>query len=204
MFTNPVRSRTRQKLAQMAEPSVVSGGQSEALEWDLYDSQLYVSTTTTSLTFFSAAPATRFISNLNGAGLPTPQYFEAYYFGLIIHRAPGDTNVWTDVFSLVKGAGGTALVGLPTWSFTLADKEMGPFPLCGLQDMGGVTGFSTRTAREYGNNGTLVSTFCADGAVVIPPTQAFRIDLRWPAALTLAQNTQLTAFMRGVLHRRVL
>ncbi|MGE0161059.1 MAG: hypothetical protein AB7T31_16810 [Gemmatimonadales bacterium] len=205
MFTNPVRPRTRAKLAAMAEPSVVSGGQSEALEWELFDTQLYTSATTTELTFFSAAPANPFIGNIAGAnGLPTPQYFEVYYFGLDVLRVPGNTDVLGDLFRIIKGAGGAALQGIPTWSFVLADKQMGPFPLAGLQSMGGITGFSTRTAQEYGNVGNLSSTFCSDGAIVIPPTQSFRVVMRWPAALTLSANVQIVAQMRGVLHRRVL
>lgn len=205
MYTFPVRPRTRSKLASMAEPSVVAGGQSEALAWQLFDTQLYISTTTTQLTFFSASPANGFVGNVGGAnGLPTPQYFEVYYFGLDTLRVPGNTDVWGDLWRVVNGAGGATLVGAPTWTFTLADKQMGPFPLRGLHGLGGVTGFSTRTTTEYGNNGGIDNTFCADGAIVIPPTQAFRVDLRWPAALTLSGNTMLQVWLAGVLHRRVL
>lgn len=204
MYTFPVRPRTLAKLAAMSQPQTVEGGQSEALAWTLYDTQLYTSAATTQLTFFAAAPANRFLGNSTGQGLPTPQYFECYFWGLEILRAPGNTDVLGDVFRVLKGAGGAGLQGTPTWTFTLADKQMGPFPLAGLHGLGGPTGFSTRTGQEYANNSGLDNTFASDGAIVIPPTQSFQIDLRWPAAVTLAANTQLVAWISGVLHRRVL
>ncbi|MGE0347377.1 MAG: hypothetical protein AB7N73_15005 [Gemmatimonadales bacterium] len=189
----------------MAEPQLAIGGQSEALAWQLFDTQLYVSATTTALTFYTASPASPFVGNVGGAnGLPTPQYFEVYFFGLDILRVPGNTDVLGDLWRILNGAGGAALQGAPTWSFTLAQKTMGPFPLRGLRGLGGVTGFTTRTAQEYANNGAMDNTFSADGAIVIPPTQGFQVDLRWPAAVTLSANVQLQLWMAGVLHRRVL
>lgn len=202
-YTFPVRPRTLRKLAQMAQPQTVEGGQSEALAWILYDTVTYISATTTLLTLFTTARANRFLSNLNGNGLPTPQYFEAYFFGLDILSPPADANVWTDVWGIVNGTG-TSTQGAPTWEFTLANKQMGPFPLRSLKGLGGVTGFSTRTAREYANNDNNNNTFSSDGALVIPPTQTFQVDLRWPAAVTLSANRDLQFWMAGVLHRRVL
>ncbi len=204
MYTFPVRPRTLKTLAKMAQPQTVEGGQSEALSWDLYDTQLYVSGVTTQLTFFTAAPATRFIGNTPGSGLPTPQYFETYFFGVDILRVPGATTVWNDYWVLLNGAGGALLAGAPTWTFTLADKQMGPFPLRGLHGMGGIDGFTTNPTTEYANNGGMRDSFSADGALVIPPTQQFQVDLRWPAAQALTSDTQIQVWLKGVLHRRVL
>lgn len=205
MYTFPVRPRTLKRLAEMANPTTqVSGGQSEALAWILYDTQLYVSTTTTQLTFFGAAPANRFLGNSTGQGIPTPQYFECYFWGLQPLIAPGNLAALNNVFQLTNGAGGAALQGTPTWTFTLADKQMGPFPASSLHGLGGPTGFTTQTTTEYANNGGLDNTFSSDGAVVIPPTQSFQVDMRWPAALTLAADTQLVFWIAGVLHRRIL
>jgi hypothetical protein len=204
VYTFPVRPRTMKRLAELAQPNVVPGGQSEALAWQLYDTQLYTSATTTQLTFFAAAPANKFLGNVVSNGLPTPQYFEVYFFGLDILRVPGNTDVWGDLWRIVNGTGPATLVGTPTWTFTLADKQMGPFPLRGLHGLGGPTGFSTRTSTEYANNGGIDNSFSVDGALVIPPTQSFQVDLRWPAAVTLSGNVQLQVWMAGVLHRRVL
>ena len=203
MQTFPVRARTLRKLAQMAQPQSVEGGQSEALSWIIYDTVPYVSGATTGLTLFTAARANRFLSNLSGTGFPTPQYFEAYFWNIDVLRVPGNTDVLGDVWRVLNGAG-VAGIGAPTWSFTLANKEMGPFPLRSLGGLGGVTGFTTRTGQEYANNGTLGGTFSSDGAVVIPPNQSFEINLRWPAALTLSANVDLQVSVGGVLHRRVL
>lgn len=203
MLTFPVRARTLKTLAKMSQPETVEGGQSEALSWQLYDTVVYTSGTSTNLTLFTTARANRFLSNLNGTGLPSPQYFEVYYWGIDVLRVPGNTDVIGDVWRIVNGTG-TAGQGAPTWAFTLANKEMGPFPLRGLGGLGGPTGFTTRTGQEYANNNTLLSTFCSDGAVVIPPVQSFEINLRWPAAVTLSGNVDLQVWMYGVLHRRVL
>ena len=203
MYTFPVRARTLQKLARMAQPQTVEGGQSEALAWQIYDTVAYLDGVTTNQTFFTTARANRFLSNLNGNGFPTPQYFEAYFWGLDILYPPG-AAAWTDVWGLLNGLGAG---GAPVWSFTLANKEMGPFPLRGLSSMGGITGYGEAAAApiQYANNGTLASTFASDGAVVIPPNQTFEINLRWPAPIPVTPAAvELQVWVAGVLHRRVL
>lgn len=203
MLTFPVRARSLKELQSMAEPQVVKGGQSEALAWIFYDTATYVSATTINLSFFTTTRANPQLSNLNGRGLPSPQYFEGYYFGLDILRVPGNTDVLGDYWRIVNGTG-VAGQGGPTWTFTLADKKWGPFPLTAFHGLGGPQGFSTRTAQEYSNNGPADGGFCGDGAMVIPPNQTFSIDLTWPAAVTLSGNVDVRPYMAGVLHRRVL
>ena len=199
----PVRARTRQNLVDIANPEKVAGGNSEALAWTLYDTATFVSATTTNLTFFTTARANAQLSNLNGGGLPTPQYFEAYFFNLDILTPAGNFTPIEDTWDVVNGTG-VAGVGGPTWSFTLADKVMGPFPLVTLHGLGGIQGFTTQTTTEWGNNGNGQGTFATDGAVVIPPTQTFSINLTWPVTVTLAANRDLRVSMTGVLHRRIL
>lgn len=203
MYTFPVRARTLKKLAQMSQPQTVEGGQSEALAWQIYDTVSYLDNATQSLTLFTTARANRFLSNLNGNGFPTPQYFEAYFWGLDILIPPAAT-AWEDMWGLLNGTG---TGGTPVWSFTLANKEMGPFPLRGLSSLGGITGYGEAAAApiQYANNGTLASTFASDGAVVIPPNQTFEINLRWPEPIDVAaEEVELQAWVAGVLHRRVL
>lgn len=203
-YTFPVEARTLDELRSLSQPNVVEGGQSEALAWILYDTQLYESGVTQELTFFSQSPANRFVGNTTGQGLPTPQYFECYFWGVDVLREPGNTDVLGDTWRILNGVGGAALVGAPTWRFTLADKQMGPFPLRSLHGLGGVTGFTTRTGQEYANNGGLDNTFCSDGAMVIPPTQSFTVNFNWPAPVTLSGDTQLGFWVAGTMHRRVL
>jgi len=203
----PVRPRTLADLERMATPQPVEGGQSEAVPWQLFNVQTYVSAATTQLRFFTAAPATPRLGNVGGAGLPAPQFFEAYYinFDAKIEPAVAGTPL-IDMWSILNGVVG-GLAGDPTWTFELADKKLGQFPLRGLHTLGGPTGFTTNVTTEYANNSDAsgMGTFCFDGAIVIPPTQNFAVTLDWPAAVTLgAGNIELVVTLSGVLHRRVL
>lgn len=187
----------------MAEPTVVAGGNSEALAWTFFDTATYTSAATTQLTFFTTTRANSRLSNLNGRGLPTPQYFEIYYFNLDLLSPAGNNTPIEDQWDVSVGTG-VAGIGSPTWSFILADKLTGPFPLRTLHSLGGVQGFTTQTTTEWGNNGNGQGTFASDGAIVIPPNQTFQMILDWPVAVTISANRDLVVSMTGVLHRRIL
>lgn len=199
----PVRARTLRELAEMAEPTAESGGQSEALAWTFYDTALYTSTATTRLEFFTTTRANRQLSNLTGRGLPTPQYFEVFSFNLDVLTPAGNSTPLEDTWEVLNGTG-TGGQGGPTWQFELADKVTGPFPLRTLQGLGAVNGFTTQVTTEYAQNGNGGGGYWQDGAIVIPPNQTFSIVLVWPAALTLSANRDLVVSMTGVLHRRIL
>ena len=199
----PVRARTLAQLSEMAEPTSVSGGNSEALAWTFFDTATYTSGTTTQLTYFTTTRANSQLSNLNGRGLPTPQYFEIYFFNFDILTPAGNNTPIEDTWDIINGTG-TAGQGAPTWQFVLADKVTGPFPLRQLHGLGGVEGFTTQPTTEFGNNGNGQGTFATDGAIVIPPNQTFQIVLTWPAAVTLSASRDLVLSMTGVLHRRIL
>lgn len=203
MLKFPVRARTLAELQAMAEPQAVQGGQSEAIPAILFDTATYVDNTTTQLTFFTTTRATPQLSNLNGRGLPTPQYFEAYYAGCDLLQPAGNIDALTDA-SLVMNGTGTAGQGGPTWQFELANKVTGPYPLAAFHTLGGPQGFTTRTGIEYGNFGPSDGGFCLDGAIIIPPNQTFSITLTWPAAVNIAANRDIRIWFAGVLHRRVL
>lgn len=202
MYHFPVRPRTKRDLIDLTN---ASGG--EAVPWTYYDTAPYVSTVTTNLPFFNAARA-----NQNATNLPTPgqlqsdQFFQIFYWGCTIRVAPvvDDLTALTDMQALVMG--GTA--GPPTFTFTLANKVYGPFPLYFFPAGGGVTGFLTgavATGAAYSNNGYVGSAVeCWDGAVIIPPQQNFRVDLNWDAAQTLAvDNPLVQVWTKGTLYRRV-
>lgn len=202
----PVRPRTMAQLQERATPQPVPGGQSEAVPWELFNVQLFTATTAQSR-FFTAAPATPRFGNVGGAGLPAPQYFEIYYATFDAKIPPAVAGLpMLDLWQLLNGTAGAGL-GDPTWTFVLADKQLGPFPLRGLHTRGGITGFTTNATSEYVNNSTTdtAGTFCWDGAIVIPPTQSFSVTLDWPGFVVLdAGEVELTVSLQGVLHRRVL
>ena len=113
----PVRPRTLAQLQQMSTPQAVEGGQSEAVPWQLFDTQTYVSAATTNLQFFTAAAATPRFGNVGGAGLPAPQYFEIYYFSVdyLIEPAQGAVTLTAalDTWLLQNGLVG-GIIGRPT------------------------------------------------------------------------------------------
>ena len=199
----PVRARTLKQLAKMSEPSAVPGGQSEALAWTFFDTATYVSAATTQLTFFTTTRANQQLSNLNGRGLPTPQYFEIFAFNLDVLTPAGNSTPIEDTWEILNGTG-TAGEGGPTWSFVLADKIVGPFPLRTLQGLGTLRGFTTQGTTEWAQSGNGDGGYWTDGGIVIPPNQTFTIQLTWPAAVTLSADRDIVASMSGVLHRRVL
>lgn len=198
----PVQGLTLAQLKNKAEPQVVAGGQSEAIAWTFYDTATYVDNVTTELPFFTVARANRNATNLNTPGqLPEPQYFQIMWFGCSILTTPAAT-AWLDVQALLQGGAN----GPPTWTFVLADKRYGPFPLMDLHASGGITGFGTQTTEAYANSGVIGEHKDAwqDGAIIIPPQQGFSVDVVWDGAQNISGNTLIQLYMRGVLHRRVL
>ena len=210
----PVKALTKQQLDRIANPAMV--GQTEAIAWDLYDTQLYVDATTTRLTFFQTTSADPSISNMQNAGqLPDPQYFQWFYAYLDVLRRPTINSVVgsdqltpgaiDDIDNLIKDS-------RARWTFNLQDKQYGPFPLSRLHGTGGAVGFGavvgTVTAEnvsrwEYGQNSDPASTFCQDGAIVISPKVGFSIVLDWPAVVDLTADVFLRFVMSGVLSRAV-
>jgi len=205
MLRFPVKGRTLQELKGLAEPQPVRGGVSEAIAWAFHDTEQYVDVVTTHLDFFVNTKANRQLSNLTPAGsLPEPQYFEVYGF-MVDVLYPPSTVAWADVSQLLWGSGAE---GAPIFTFTLADKNYGPWALTLLHGTGGITGFGLGPAaaavEEYANNSVPDGGMFQDGAIVIPPNQAFSAKIEWAAAVDIAANKYIRLTMAGVLHRRVL
>ncbi|MEE8177702.1 MAG: hypothetical protein V3T65_06885 [Acidobacteriota bacterium] len=207
-FRSPVKAKTYRQLVDQANPRLP--GQSEALAWVFYDTQNFVDNVSTRLTFFQVTNVDRTITNMVTAGsLPEPQFFEWWYAGVDVLR-----DVTTSAIDVATGSlddvQSLVLTSRPTWTFTMSDKIVGPFPLSFCHASGGVTGFGFGTATasvvtvQYANNGVFDGGFCVDGAITIPPKVGFDITLNWPAAVDLTADVFLRFWMAGVLHRRVL
>lgn len=210
-FNIPVIPKTREELMSLATPKAVTGGQSEALSWVFYDTQTYVSGTTTELSFFTTTNVSRAITNLEAGGqLTEPKFFEIYYFGLdvlepVTSGGTGAPDAWNDIQQLVMDGQGF-------WRFTISDKQYGAFPLSFCHTSGGVQGYGfaeqttagAQVVNAYGLNSVPDGGWCVDGALVIPPKVGFDVRVQWPTALTLGADRDLRFWMAGVLHRRVL
>lgn len=199
--------KTKAQLLAQSNPQ--SANQPEVIPWVLFDTQSYVSTTTVTLSFFQTVQTDKSLGNMEGGGqLPDPQFFEIYKVGMdVLIRPHSDAGVATgpidDIAQLV-------LSGRGNFTFTISNKNYGPFPLSFLHASGGPTGFmagtfAATTDISYANNGIFDGGYPVNGALVIPPKVGFSIQLNWPAALTLAVGTSnIRIWMYGALYRRVL
>lgn len=207
MVKVPVRPQTFGKLHAESRPSLP--GQPEAIPWVFYDTQTYISGTTTELTFFQVTNVDRTISNMPNAGqLPDPQYFQWYYWGCdILLDASVDTG--NDEAGAIDDVAKLLFTGRGIATFTLSDKVYGPFPQSFLHASGGPTGFASSTftppvSIQYANNGVFDGGFSWGGAITISPKEGFVHRLNWSAAQTLqAGNTDIRLWMLGLLSRKV-
>jgi len=198
-------------LQRSVTPAPDPEGNLETFWHDVYDTVPFTSGTTTQVTFFTTSRATSQLSNLSPAGsFPVPQFFQLWNSYLDVLVAPAATatqqTVFRDVHRLIYGTAVTE--GPPSWTFTLANKTYGPWPLSRLHASGGPQGFgySTGTAvgEVYANNSYPDESWCWHGEITIPPQQAFQVDVRWDAPQTLSADVRLRFGFRGRLSRRIL
>jgi hypothetical protein len=195
-------------------------GQPERIPWTWFDTQTYVSGTTTTLDFFQSVNADKNLSNMVAAGqIPSPQFFDLYHcsiaylvpFSAVVPTvtAPPLTGALLDVDRLSQGA---AL-------FNVASKDYWQGPQLALPCGGGpdarISGYATGTeatafsaVAQYATNGNpdLRNRYNFWGDITLPANQNFIWRLTWTAALTFAPNTNrgIKVWMDGYLYRRVL
>lgn len=193
--------------AALARASVPSGipDQREAIWHQWYDTQTYVDAATTRLTFFTSAPGVdRTLTNIQTAGqLPEPYFFSMYDLAMdylvqnTVAAVASVVGVYNDLALLI-------LVGRPTWTLTIQDKNYGPYTVSTLHGTGGpVGGIDAGTAAEIHQWATnaLNPGWNYFGTIIIPPKIAFQFELVWSAAQNLTANVLLRLSMFGVLSR---
>jgi hypothetical protein len=200
-FTPQTRAQIR---AQLTPPS---GGAQEAIWHQWYDTQTYVSATTTRLTFFQAVQASD-LSNMEVAGmLSAPQSFSIYNVTADFWTAVGvSTSATTagnanDLFLLMS-------VGRPKWTLNISGKRYGPYDLKALHASGGPVAFlgtaiATPGSMQFAKNDASEG-WNYRGRVGIPEQTAFNIEVVWGAVQTLTANWSIMLSLFGVLNRRVL
>lgn len=192
-------------------------GQPERIPWTWFDTQSYVSGTTTRLDFFQTVNADKTLSNMVAAGqIPSPQFFDLYHcsiaylipFSAVAAAAAiAVTGALNDVDRLSQGAA----------SFSVANKDYWQGPQFALPCGGGAVPFfamagteaaGTKSALQYASNGNrdLRNRYCFWGDITIPANQNFIWSLTWSAALTFDPNSNrnIKVWMDGYLYRRVL
>jgi len=207
-FRFPIRAYTRAQLEALANPAAAN--QPEAIPHVFFDTMAYTSTVTTVLTYFQVVQVDKTLGNIESAGqLPDPQYFQIFNVGFDI------LNDLTTTSGGILGAADTVqklmIMGRPICTLTIAGKKyIDQVPLSFMHQSGGVTGFmaGTWTAEEnitWGLNSIPDGGYCVNGAIIIPPKQAFDFTLRWAAAQVVTPTPiNLRLWMAGVWFRRVL
>lgn len=202
---------TAGQLAAAANPQAAN--QPEAMPWFLYDTQAVTSTVTTSLSFFTAVNADKTLSNMESSGqLPDPQYFIIHYVTCDILDPPiANAGHAASALGPVNDIDVLLKTQRATFTFSMSNKQYGPFPLTLCHGTGGATGNGTATYTAeasvwYGNNGIVGSGgFPFLGSLVIPPKVGFNVTVNFAAAPTITTSPlNVRLGLAGVLYRRVL
>lgn len=211
----PIKPKSVQELKRLTTPQAVASGQSEAIPYVLFDTLAYTSATTTQLSYFQTVQADKTLGNMLAGGQLVADYYMEIW-GICIDPLIADTSTgagrvgaWADMNDLMW-------TGRPTFTFTMNDKRVGPYPCSYFHASGGVTGFGYNqeittagivapVSEEFANWGVFDGGFWVGGAIIIPPQSGFQVTLDWPSAVTLqGGNPFLRVGFCGVMHRNVL
>lgn len=207
MLINRIVPKSTAQLDAMARP--VDPRQPEALPYVLYDTQLYDSAATTSLTFFAGTNSDQTLTNQESAGgLPAGQRFEVNRVFLDILSRPS-VNAAATALGQLDDIALLLHTARATLTFSMASKTLGPIPATFFGRSGGPVGdiaSGTFTAPVFISAGHVEHTggFPVNGTMIILPVTRFGWTMNFAAAQTLAGgDTYIRVSMLGVLHRRV-
>jgi hypothetical protein len=191
------------------------GGQIESIGWKWWDTQTYVSGTTTALPGFFNVRATPDLGNMEIAfQLAAPKAFLIRSIRFFLKQRPRNvtqaatTNPQTGALDNIA-----QLINTGVFSLTIGNKVYNQEPLWCLTAGGGAFGPATvgganaaNLYTDYAQNGwpdpRAVNTLAKP--IFIAPQINFNATLTWPAAITLAgTDTPITILLDGDLLRPV-
>jgi hypothetical protein len=192
------------------------GNQLNRVGWKFYDTQTYVSGTTTALTQWFNVRATIDLSNMEVAfQLAAPKAFLVRSFRFWVKQVPqslaraASTNPQTGAFSNIALLCNTGVL-----TFTVNNVPWAIEPLWTITSGGGPTGVISLEGAtadpgaiiDYAQNGIAdpraVNTLAVP--IFIPPQINFTAQMTWPAALTLVGgNTPISLVIEGDLLRPI-
>ena len=192
-------------------------GQPEMIPWQWFDTQTYVSGTTTQLDFFSTVQSDKVLGNMEAAGqIPSPMFFDLYHLGVFMNVPPaelggaallsGAAGAINDVHTLSIGSIELNIAQKTYWKGKIFMCPAGAGAAARLAIAGTYTADRSQ-ALDYATNGdpNLKNRNDFFGMITIPHNQNFFIRCNWTSALTLNNgNTGLIITMDGYLYRRVL
>jgi len=195
-------------------------GQPERIPWTWFDTQTYVSGTTTVLDFFQSVNADKNLSNMVASGqIPSPQFFDLYHCSIAylipfsatvpIVTAPALTGALNDVDRLSQGAALFAVANKDYWQGPQFALPCGGGPHASLAFAAtGTEATAFSSTAQFANNGNpdLRNRYNFWGDITLPANQNFIWRLTWTAGLTFAPSTNraIKVWMDGYLYRRVL
>lgn len=201
--------------AEYAQYDSQYAGKKEAIGWKWWDTQTYISGTTTSLTQFFNVRTTPDLSNMEVAfQLAAPKAFLLRAIRFFIKQRPRNvtqaatTNAQTGAVDNAAQLGNTGVLVL-----TIGSKAYVQEPLWCLTAGGGAGGMMTvgganaaNLFTDYGQIGNAdpraVNTLAKP--IFIAPQINFNVAITWPAAITLAgTDTPVTVLLDGDLIRPV-
>lgn len=201
--------------AQYEQYNTQYPGQKEVIGWKWWDTQTYVSGTTTQLQQWFNVRGTQDLGNMEVAfQLAAPKAFFCRAIRFFIKQRPRNvtqaatTNPQTGALDNVA-----QLINTGVWTFTVGNKVYNMEPLWCLTAGGGAYGqmavagaAAANLFTDYGQNGVpdprAVNTLSKP--LFIAPQINFTALVTWPAAITLAgTDTPITFLLDGDLVRPV-
>jgi hypothetical protein len=207
--------KTKDELAQSITPLFASQG--EVIPWTWFDTQSYVSGTTTQLDFFQTVQSDKTLGNMQAAGqIPAPMYFDLYHLSYYLALPPSALAIAATLTPATGALNDAHGLVLGSVLFTIAQKSYfeSKIYMCpsggGLNPFVSISGTFAATnlqAYQFAQNGNpdprARNNFW--GGITIPHNQNFLVRSNWSAALTLANgNTSINVGLDGYLYRRVL
>lgn len=190
-------------------------GQLETVGWQWWDTQTYVSGTTTQLiNFFATQRATVDLSNMEIAGqLAAPKAFLLRAIRFFVKQRPSTispvTSPQTGNFDNIA-----QLINTGVFTFTIGNKQYAQNALWTLTAGGGASGamasansgVASANFHDYAQSGIADprAVYTLSKPLFIPPQMNFNAAVTWPAAITLAGgNTTVCFLLDGDLLRPV-
>lgn len=196
--------------------SATYGGRLSKIGWKWYDTQTYVSGSTTNLTNWFNVRNTPDLGNMEVAfQLAAPKAFFMRSIRFWVKQVPQSVARAASASAQTGAISNIALlINTGVFTFTISGVPWAMEPIWCLTAGGGATGVFALEgatadpggAADYGQNGIAdpraVNTLAVP--IFIPPQINFTATATWPAALTLAGgNTPITFCLEGDLLRPV-